>query len=156
MDQEAIKDQEAVANQKMEAAVREFLRSLHDDCPGSIIQIPLKFESCDARTNTLLLSIMPEPWMRNQRGFMHGGIIATIFDTAVGTLTHYNAEGRPSSTLNLSVSYIRPVVLDQKLMVRTHTEFRGHTIVHTTARAWNEGREDKPLAAATASYYIFG
>lgn len=50
----------------------------------------------------------------NRHGNMHGGLIATVLDTAMGataSLTHGDAGTIPFSTLSLTVNFIAPMAM---------------------------------------------
>jgi uncharacterized protein (TIGR00369 family) len=57
---------------------------------------------------------------KNIAGVMHGGVIATMADAAVGiALAHHFKGRRPSTTTELKVNYLRPVA-EGKLVARSH------------------------------------
>jgi uncharacterized protein (TIGR00369 family) len=60
------------------------------------------------------------------KGLVHGGIVATLLDEAMGKLNH---GGMPAMTAELRVKYLRPVPVEQEIVVEAHQERRiGHNL----------------------------
>jgi uncharacterized protein (TIGR00369 family) len=55
-------------------------------------------------------------------GLVHGGIIAILFDEAMGKLSH--GDNRPAMTAELRVNYLLPVLVEQEIIVEAHQERR--------------------------------
>jgi uncharacterized protein (TIGR00369 family) len=94
----------------------------------------------------VVFSILTEPHFANPLGTVHGGIYATVLDSAMGSAVHSTLEpGVGYGTLELKVNYIRPVPTDGRRLVATATVIH---VGRTTATA--EGRmttEDGKLVA---------
>ena len=65
--------------------------------PGTMMEhLPLSLAGCRPETNTALLRFDPMPgWMSNTFGAMHGGLVATLLDSAMG-LHAFAATGDPN------------------------------------------------------------
>lgn len=48
-------------------------------------------------------------WQINERGGIHGGAIAGMFDTAFGVVANFVAGENEAATADMNVSFIRPV-----------------------------------------------
>jgi uncharacterized protein (TIGR00369 family) len=58
--------------------------------------------------------------LRNSAGVMHGGVLATIADAAVGIgLASHFGERRPITTTEMKINFLRPIA-DGKLLARSH------------------------------------
>lgn len=95
-----------------------------------------------------------EPWMANPSGFLHGGITTAMFDQAMGLLSIYSADGRPTPTIDIRVSYCRPIPVGTRLYIRSRMMVTGRTMVQTQAEAWVEDRPEAVAAYASAAYHI--
>ena len=58
--------------------------------------------------------------LRNGAGVMHGGVLATVADAAVGIgLTSHFGARRPITTTEMKINFLRPIQ-DGKLTARSH------------------------------------
>lgn len=58
--------------------------------------------------------------LRNSAGVMHGGVLATVADVAVGVaLANHFGGRRPVTTTDLKINYLRPIQ-EGKLLARSH------------------------------------
>jgi uncharacterized protein (TIGR00369 family) len=63
------------------------------------------------------------------RGLVHGGIVATLLDEAMGKLNQ--GGNMPAMTAELRVNYLRPVPVEQEIVVEAHQERRvGRNLLH--------------------------
>lgn len=86
------------------------------------------------------MSITTRPDMANPLGTLHGGICATLLDSAMGSAVHTTLEaGVGYGTLELKVNYIRSVPVDGVKLVAT-----AHTIHVGRKTATAEGRVHDP------------
>lgn len=138
----------AAANRDMHGL--DFLRGMID---GSIPQHPtsrtLGFAVTDAREGFVEVCIEPQEFHANAVGSVHGGVLAAMFDTAMGLSVSSTLEaGVGYTTLDLQVRYIRPIQPGQSA-VRVHG-FCEHT-GRRTATARGEARDADGRLIATAS-----
>ena len=92
--------------------------------------------------------------MGNPVGWLHGGVMATIFDNGMGCLASIASGGCMVPTVSLNVNYLRPAPLVGRVFMRGKVLKPGNSLVNTSAELYTEGNEDKPFAAATAVYAI--
>lgn len=84
----------------------------------------------------VVFSALTRPAFANPLGTVHGGICATLLDSAMGCAVHTTLEaGVGFTTLELSVNYIRSVPTDGRRLTATGTTIH---VGRTTATA--EGR----------------
>lgn len=80
-----------------------------------LIGLTLVRQSPD-HTETCLLM---RPDLQNNKGNLHGGLIATILDTSLGLAARSDLDGRTSSaTISLSVQYLAPARTDVRCITR--------------------------------------
>jgi uncharacterized protein (TIGR00369 family) len=64
------------------------------------------------------------------RGILHGGIVATLLDEAMGKLNY--GGGKPAMTAELHVNYLRPVPVEQEIIVEAyHQRRKGRNLLHS-------------------------
>ena len=104
-----------------------------------------------------VLSLEPAEWMVNPLGVIHGGISATLLDTALGCAVHSTLPaGTGYATSDLHTRYQRAMTPDTGRVIATAT------VVHSGRRqATAEGRLEveatgKLIATATAGCTILG
>ena len=62
-------------------------------------------------------------------GFLHGGIIATVLDEALGKMNRFH--GATAVTAELSIEYLRPIRVDEEIVVEAfHLERNGRQLWH--------------------------
>lgn len=111
-------------------------------------------EVVEAGTVTFVCEASPR--FANPMGTVHGGIIATLLDSALGCVVQsVLPEGVAYTTLGLEVKYLRPVTVDAGELRATGT------VVHAGRRqATAEGRltdgAGRILATATTTCLVLG
>lgn len=124
---------------------------IRESLADSITALPVVFsEVCD--DTSVLFTLTPESWMRNPGGVMHGGIICTAFDNAMGTVTAALC-GKMTPTVNMQVDFVRPVRLDTPATIRVENVSMGKTLCRLRATLWQDS-EDAPCATGAALYYV--
>ena len=103
----------------------------------------------DETVLTTVIRFQKQPWQRNQRGELHGGSIAAMFDTAMG-MSVVAFSGNAVSTADLSVSYIRPF-LGESFLFRSKILHLGKNLVRVRAEAYDQHTE-KCLASASGNF----
>lgn len=110
-----------------------------------------EFCECSAEKQTSKIRYRAMDWERNQRGEVHGGAVAAMFDTAIGfSISAFSFGEEKITTTDLDVSYIRPFLGDSYIF---HVELLhiGRTMIRARAVAYDEFT-DKKLASATANF----
>ena len=95
-----------------------------------------------------------KPNMRNSMGIVHGGIISTLLDNAMGMVASSLIKKGWTPTVNMQVSFLKPVVPQGVIHISVKVISTGRTFVNTAAELWEEGRPERPLASATGIFYI--
>jgi uncharacterized protein (TIGR00369 family) len=144
-----------ITQEQAENKLKSMVKWQNDGDPGALTtMLKPRFESFDLKKLTLTCSFLTEDWSRNPNGVVHGGIIASMLDTVMGTLSTWNSGTVPTPTVMLQVSYIRPVPLNTRVYIRAHITNTGRTLSHTTGDAWLESAPGKTVATAVGSYFV--
>ena len=127
----------------------DFLRGLID---GSIPHHPtsrtLGFTVTDARDGFAEVTLEAQEFHANAVGSVHGGVLATLFDTAMGfAVSSTLAGGTGYTTLDVQVRYLRPVQPGHIVRVQGFCEHSGRR----TATARGEARDEQGRLLATDS-----
>ena len=109
--------------------------------------------SCDAETLRAVSAFKTCDWMRNPQKFVHGGLVGAMFDTVMGYLAIAATDCFATPTITMETSYLRPVPINDTLIISCTLDFSGKKLGHVTAKGWMESAPDKLVATATAAYY---
>jgi uncharacterized protein (TIGR00369 family) len=126
-----------------------------DDDARPPIGATLDFALTHVDVGTATFTGTPKPWQYNPIGTVHGGVIATLLDSAAGCAVHSTLPaGRGYTSLDLSVRYLRP------LLVGTgEVRAIGHVVSAGRRTAMVEARlvdaNDKLIANATSTCLLF-
>ena len=139
----------------MERALRGYFEKAAVEFAGSFnVLLGAELSSCDFENSAIVLTVEPKPWMRNPIANLHGGVTATLLDMTMGMLCRYCSGGYMTPTISLNVDYLRPGSVDDRLYIRAELTKRGRSICHASGLLWAEGAADKPIAAASGTYFV--
>ena len=107
-------------------------------------------ELVDIAPGEATITIKMRDQLRQPHGVLHGGITATLIDTAMAfaVITRL-AEGEKATTVDLTVHYLRPHV-EGAVSCTARVVRAGKRIITLTAEAFNE--EKKLIATAMSTY----
>jgi uncharacterized protein (TIGR00369 family) len=131
----------------------ELLRAIAaGDAPGAPIAELMGFDGMEAEEGRVVFAAIPGPQHYNPIGTVHGGLAATLLDSAMGCAVHSTlAEGVAYTTLELKVNYIRPITSDTGRIVCEGTVVhRGGRVATAEGRVVAE-RSGKLLAHGTTT-----
>ena len=115
---------------------------------GIVASIEPEFVSCSYEEKTLTLAFRAKDWELNPEHGLHGGILVTYLDTVFGFLCHYLAEQREVCTVSINTSFLKPILLDDRVLCTAKVNSLGRTIVSMTGEA---RLERKNMLAGTAN-----
>lgn len=118
---------------------------------GVVPKIEPKFVSCNFDEKTVTLSFDVLEWELNPQNVIHGGIIATAFDTALGLLCHYFTQPQVIITVSLNTTYHKPVFLGDTFHIKAKFEFQGRSLCNITGEAW--AQNNSVLAASATAVF---
>ena len=110
-----------------------------------------RFIGCNADEMSIELGFTAQSWEENPLGVIHGGIVISMMDSALGVLASTVCGGR-SVTVSLQTSFLRAVYAGDRVNVRAVVTYSGRSIVHCEAKAYREGAEHEPVASASAVF----
>ena len=123
---------------------------------GEIEQPPfarlLGFGVVEVEEGRALFAVEPGEQHYNPIGVVHGGLAATLLDSAMGVAVHTTLEpGWSYGTLDLSARFVRPITADTgRILCEGVVVHRGSKTATMEARLWAEG-SGKLLAHGTGS-----
>jgi uncharacterized protein (TIGR00369 family) len=105
----------------------------------------------EAHDDGITISCELRPEFRNGHAVLHGGVIATLADVAVGVALKPHIAPRVATTIDLKVNYLKPV-LQGKLWARCYLVRVGRTLI--TGRVDLKDDDGNMVAVAIATYMI--
>ncbi len=111
-------------------------------------------KTADLEDKSLTICFPAMHWERNGSGALHGGVICSMVDTAMGTLT-YALTGALTPTINLNVSYPRPAPVSGTICVHVKVVKLGRSIISLTSQCWSDQAPDDVIAVATGTFRSF-
>ena len=139
-----------LSKEEFASKYRSWRSQLTRSLQGTICGVPVTLtEVCE--DGTCLFSVTPEPWMTNPGGVMHGGLICTFLDTAMGSVAGC-VTGHMTPSVSIHVDFVRPVLLDTPVCIRVHAPSIGGTLAYMTAELW-QADETRPCAVASGTYF---
>lgn len=85
-------------------------------------------------------------------GLVHGGVLASVFDEALGALQIY--VGEPAVTANLSTDYVRPVPVGSVLHLSCRIDSREGRKLRVSGEAHLDA-PDGPVVARAGALFVF-
>jgi len=134
----------------------EFLGGMRD---GTIPRPPMaalmNLRLVDVEHGRVEFECHPAEAHYNPLGVVHGGLACTLLDTVVGCAAHSTlAAGLGYTSIDLSVSYLRPITLRHKLLRAEGTVVKpGQRVIFAEGRVF--GPDGELLATATSSLLVF-
>jgi uncharacterized protein (TIGR00369 family) len=91
----------------------EIMRAMRDGTlPPPPMARLLGFDCVTAEPGEITMQLMPDPSLENTAGLIHGGVAATMLDTAMGAAAHTMCPlGSMTVTQDLTITYLRKLTL---------------------------------------------
>ena len=133
----------------------EFMRAIQD---GRVAPPPMAsvfgFEITNVEVGQVTFECAPDESAYNPIGVVHGGLVCTLADSVVGCAVQTTlGPGATFTSIDLNVSYLRPVTLDSRILRAVGTVTKAGKRVAYAAAEIRDGR-DKLVATATSSLLI--
>ncbi|MBQ3567773.1 MAG: PaaI family thioesterase [Anaerotignum sp.] len=126
----------------------------HPDNPisnnGVLEHLVPHFVSCDFANREATIGFEALEWELNPGGSLHGGIIMTCFDVSFGLTCHYFAKQHMVTTVNLTTTFLKPVLLGDMVHYHVKVTNLGRTLISLTAEATTM-RNGKEILVGTAT-----
>ncbi|BDZ48330.1 thioesterase [Frondihabitans sucicola] len=133
----------------------EFLQRMVDgEIPQAPVASTLSFALVEASVGTATILAQPHEFGYNAIGTVHGGVIATWADTAIGyAVQSHLPAGSSITTLDLQVRYLRPIRVETgPVTITATTDHAGRRT--GTARATISDADGRLLATATSTCLV--
>ncbi len=104
-----------------------------------------------AKEGEVIVEFTVRKEMCNPADILHGGVISGMMDEVVGIAVFSLGRDHFFSTVNLSVDFLRPAELNDKISVKAKVRRNGNRIIIVTAEMKKEG---KLLAMASTNLII--
>jgi uncharacterized protein (TIGR00369 family) len=133
----------------------EFLRAIRDGVlPRPPIAALLGMRMVEVEVGQVVFECQPDESTYNPIGVVHGGLVCTLADTVAACAVHSTLDrGVAYTSIDLDVSYLRPVTLDSGLLRATGLVTKAGRRV-AFARAEIVDDAGKLVATATSSCLI--
>ncbi|SKB04520.1 PaaI family thioesterase [Aeromicrobium choanae] len=94
-----------------------FARLVKAELPAPPINATVGMSLVEAVDGRAVFELEPMEWHYNPIGTVHGGILATLADSALGCAVHSNLpEGAAYTSLDLTIKFTRPATIDSGLL----------------------------------------
>lgn len=134
----------------------ELLRAIAaGEAPGAPIAELMGFEPVEAEEGRVVFACVPEHRHYNPIGTVHGGLAATLLDSAMGCAVHTTLPaGVGYTTLELKVNFTRPITSETgRVLCEGSVVHRGGRVATAEGRVVAEG-SGKLLAHGTTTCLI--
>lgn len=115
--------------------------------------LPFEYVRSDVEKGYAELRHTVALWERNGNNVVHGGILASLFDGAMGSAARAYIGGGITPTVTLNVSFLRSVPTDKVLHIGVTLNRCGGTMIYLSAALWAEDAPDDTLATAQGVFY---
>ena len=135
----------------------EFLRAIAaGELPGAPIADLLGFAPVEAEEGRVVFAAVPEQRHYNPIGSVHGGLAATLLDSAMGCAVHSTLPaGVGYTTLELKVNFVRPITSETgRILCEGTLVHRGGRVATAEGRVFAEA-DGALLAHGTTTCLIF-
>ncbi|MFD1357412.1 PaaI family thioesterase [Fictibacillus halophilus] len=135
-------------------AMKIFLNSLkakRENTNLTHIASLLQFKTTLIDEKTLEMEMPNSPLLDNSIGIVHGGLTATLLDTALGTLaSHVPGNKKGAVTVELKVDFLTPGI-GEKFICRAEVVHNGRQLVRMEGKVRNE--KGNLIASATGTFF---
>ncbi|HEY8588715.1 MAG TPA: PaaI family thioesterase [Naasia sp.] len=128
------------------------LRAMRDGrLPPPPMAMLMRFQITEVEPGTVTFTCTPGEEHYNPLGVVHGGLVCTLLDTVAGCAGHtLLPAGVGYTSLEIKVSYLRPVTADTGLLTATGTVTKpGRRVLFTDAVVRNAGGDALATASST-------
>jgi uncharacterized protein (TIGR00369 family) len=134
----------------------EHLRAIRDGkLPPPPIAALMGFEPVEVEEGRAVFAVTPEEFHYNPIGVVHGGLAATLLDSAMGCAVQTTLPpGQAYTTLEVKVNFARPLTRDTgRVLCEARVVHRGRTVATAEGRVYAED-SGKLLAHGTTTCLV--
>ncbi len=120
---------EMIKQEKMERGISEIIEYIQKGDKRTNTLMNPRLAACNAKERTITIEFPVQEWQLNQYDVMHGGLIATAFDEALGIFALYLNHGKQIVSVNISLNYVKPVPMDGAILITAKVTSLGKKII---------------------------
>lgn len=114
----------------------------------------LELISCDKEKGEYIMHTVPAKWMCNIVGIIHGGMLATLVDQAMGYAAFSSMPGDGfTPTIEMNVNYHRPVLPGDDILMKVKLKSVTKQLIHVACDVVSSNAPEKLCVSATAVYF---
>ncbi|MBP3493804.1 MAG: PaaI family thioesterase [Oscillospiraceae bacterium] len=106
---------------------------------------------CSYEEKSVTYGFKTQKWQINEKGGIHGGAIAGMFDTAFGVVANFTAGENEATTTDMTVSFLRGVEMGMELELTVYIVKAGRSLIRQRAEL-TDAATGKLLATASGSW----
>ena len=106
---------------------------------------------CNYEEKSVTYRFQTQPWQINERGGIHGGAIAGMFDTAFGVVANLTAGDNEATTTDMTVSFLRGVELGMEVDMTVYIVKAGRSLIRQRAEL-KDAATGKLLATGSGTW----
>jgi uncharacterized protein (TIGR00369 family) len=150
------RDPSELAARARESSGVDFLRAIvAGELPKAPIQELLGFSLDEAAEGRVVFSLEPGEQHYNPIGSVHGGVAATLLDSAMGAAVHSTlAQGSGYATLEVKFNLVRAITADTGRVIAEGNVIHAGKTVATVEASLRSAADGKLLAHGTSTCLI--
>ena len=106
---------------------------------------------CNYEEQSVTYRFETQKWQINERGGIHGGAIAGMFDTAFGVVANLTAGDNEATTTDMTVSFLRGVELGMEVDMTVYIVKAGRSLIRQRAEL-KDAATGKLLATGSGTW----
>ncbi|HHY03687.1 MAG TPA: PaaI family thioesterase [Thermoanaerobacterales bacterium] len=108
----------------------------------------LKFRLSEISPGNVVVEVIPDENFSNFKKILHGGVTATLCDTAMGFAVR--SLGVALTTVEMKINYLAPGIINEKLRAVGNVVKHGKTLLVAEAKIYCK---DKLIAISSGTYF---
>jgi uncharacterized protein (TIGR00369 family) len=108
-------------------------------------------KSCNYEEKSVTYAFPTLKWQINEKGGIHGGAIAGMFDTAFGVVANFTAGENEATTTDMTISFLRGVEFGMELEMTVYIVKAGRSLIRQRAEL-KDAATGKLLATGSGSW----
>lgn len=106
---------------------------------------------CCYEEQSVTYAFATQTWQINEKGGIHGGAIAGMFDTAFGVVANFTAGENEATTTDMTISFLRGVEYGMTVHLKVYIVKAGRSLIRQRAEL-TDAATGKLLATASGSW----
>ena len=111
----------------------------------------VRLVGCNYEEKSVTYAFPTLKWQINEKGGIHGGAIAGMFDTAFGVVANFTAGENEATTTDMTISFLRGVELGMELEMTVYIVKAGRSLIRQRAEL-KDAATGKLLATGSGSW----